>query len=253
MSVKYKEIEVFYRIEWSKLLRKFYVLQKMSSYEIAERIKLDTGIDYTYRAIQKWLVKFGFIRSHDKALKNRVLTGRMDYSQRALDYKSRSIDYYSRDKDRGYLWAIGLKKMLKNKGDTTRLAKALGNNDIGSVSNWKNLRYRVTPEYQEKICAYFGLAKEQIFSEIKTFDVRKATIEHRVDHKTRLINQGYKYATCLRKVMYKKRFSVNDLAKKLGKPYVSISRWLSENHLVSPADQQKVIDTLQIPSDQIFT
>lgn len=56
MSLKYKEIEAFYKTEWRKLLRKFYILQRMSSYEIAERLQLDMGIAYTYRAVELWLV-----------------------------------------------------------------------------------------------------------------------------------------------------------------------------------------------------
>lgn len=251
MSVKYKEIEAFYKIEWRKLLRKFYVLQRMSSYEIAERIQQDTGINYTYRAVELWLVRFGFIRNHVEALRNRVLTGRMDYSRRKLDYESRFIDYYSRDKERGYLWAIGLRTLLKNKGDVKRIAKILGCS-YDSVSSWKNLRCRVSPEYQEKICAYFGLDKEKIFSEIKTFDVRQYFEGKKINQKQRLINQGYRYAEHLREVMYQRGITVGELAEKLGKPYVSVSRWISGKHLVSPIEQQRVASILKVSIDTIF-
>jgi hypothetical protein len=224
----------------------------MSSYEIAERLQTDMGIDYTYRAVELWLVKFGFMRSHAKALRNRVLTRRMDYSQRKLDYETRSIDYYSRDKEIGYLWAIGLRVLLKNKGDTTRLAKALGCGDISSVSAWKNLRRRVTPEYQEKICVYFGVDKGKIFSENKTFDIEKLNTGNKVNHKTRLRNQGYKYATHLQGIMYKKRISIGELGEKMNKPRISISRWISGKHLVSPVDQGRVANILRATEGKIF-
>lgn len=252
MSKKYHEIEAFYKMEWRKLLRKFYVLKQMSSYEIAERISFDTGIDYTYRAVELWLAKLGFIRTHEKALRNRVLTGRMDYSRRKYVYSERYIDYYSRDKERGYLWAIGLRNLLKNKGDTVRLAKALGC-CLKSASSWKNLRQRVTPEYQGRICAYFGVEKEKIFSEIKTFDVEKMKGGKVTNMKVVLRNMGYRKVTHLRELMYKKRVTINELGDKMNLPRTSISRWLTKKHLVSPVNQQRIANILKISPDKIFT
>ena len=250
--MKYHDIEAFYRMEWKRLLRKFYVIQKMSSYEIAEKIRQDVRIDYTYRAVQLWLVKFGFIRNHVKALKNRVLTGRMDYSQRKFDYNGRFIDYGLRDRGRGYLWAIGLRRLLRNKGDTTRLANALGFPDLGSVSDWKNLRHKVSPGYQELICSCFGIDPNQIFSEVATFTVPKLGVGGLIDHKTRLIQQGYRYATNPREIMYKKRISINNLANRLGKPRTSISRWI-HGVLVSPVEQCRVENILRVSKDKIFS
>ncbi|MDD5196087.1 MAG: helix-turn-helix transcriptional regulator [Candidatus Omnitrophica bacterium] len=249
---KYKDIEAFYRIEWKKLLRKFYLIKRMSSYEIAEKIQDDMGMNYTYRAVELWLEKFGFIRTHAEALKNSLLMGRKDYSNRKIDYEVRFVDYAARDKKRGYLWAIGLKKLLTNKGDTLSLARALGSENI-DISDWKNLRHRVSPEYQEKICAYFGFNKLQIFSENKVFDIPKIYFGSGINKKYKLREQGYRYATNLKKIIYGKHLSINDLADKLGKPYTSVSRWISGKHLVAPTEQARIENILRVSADQIFS
>ena len=121
--IKFKYIEAFYKTDWEELLRSFRVKDRMSSFEIAEKIQRDTGIDYTYRQIQNWLKKFDILRTHGEALKNRVLTGRMDYSRRKLDYQGRFIDYAARDKIQGYLWATGLNVLLRNRGATKRMSE----------------------------------------------------------------------------------------------------------------------------------
>jgi len=249
--IKFKYIEAFYKTEWQELLHTFHVKDRMSSFEISEKIQRDTGIEYTYRQIQNWLRKFEILRTHGEALKNRVLTGRMDYSRRKLDYQGRFIDYGARDKGYGYLWAVGLKTILRNKGDTKRLAEALGL-DGSDVSDWKNLRHRVSIEYQDRICAYLGMDKTQVFAEVKigSYPKQRGT-GYIFDHRKRLIKKGYKYGPGLKESMYEKGISICDLADKLAKPRTSVSRWIS-GALISPVDQERVKNILGISKDMIF-
>jgi hypothetical protein len=249
--IKFKYIESFYNMEWEELISAFHLKDRMSSFEIAEKIRQDTGIEYTYRQVQKWLKKFGILRSHGEALKNRVLTGRMDYSKRKTDYQGVFIDYDSRDRARGYLWANGLSGMLKNKGDTTRLAHALGLT-VGDVSDWKLLRHRVSVDYQEKICAYFGLDKTRIFSETKAFNYPKKSGKG-VNQRKRFIQKGYRYAKGLKDVLYLRGISMTDLAEKLNKPLESISKWLSRGGLISPVDQERIKNILGMPCEEVFS
>lgn len=249
---KFKEIEAFYKISWQKLLRKLHLIQRMSCPQISEKFQQDMGIDYTSRAVQRWLKKFSYLRQHDEALRNRVITGRMDYSQRQLDYEARHIDYAGREKKKGNLWASGLAKLLRNKGDTSRLSKTLGQSDGSEISAWKNLRRKVSPEYQEKICAYFGLDKEAIFTENKSFDIPIKITKSHINQKAFLRKQGYRYAANLKKLLYKRRLTLSDLADKLEKPIASMSKWASKKGLVSPVDQQRVEKILRYSNQEIF-
>lgn len=251
--IKWKEIEDLYYKTMKEILKEFHVKGRMSSYEIAEKIERDTGIPYSYRQIQRWLKKYGLLRTHSQALRHRVLTGRMDYSKRKLDYAGRYIDYDARDKARGYKWAIGLKRRLRHRGDTLRLARSLGGEDI-DVSDWQNLRYRVSPEYQEKVCAYFGVDNNEIFSYTKTRDVPKNRDKYRKhNHRKPLIRRGYLYATNLEDKMYAIGVTKQELADRLNKPLPSISRWAKGDKLVSPTEQARVENILRIPAKLIFT
>lgn len=250
-KIKFKDIEAFYRTDWKELLSTFHLKDRLSSFEIAERIQQDVGIEYTSRAIRKWLKKFGILRSHEEALKNRVLTGRMDYSQRKLDYFGRFIDYAARDRARGYLWGIGLKGLLRKKGDTIRLARTVGVG-LGLVCSWKYLRHRVSVEYQERICAYFGIDRLRIFSEVKTTDFPKQGSYGISNQSKRLVKNGYLYAPGLKETMYAKGISIQDLCDRLNKPQASVSGWLA-GRLVSPVDQERIKRILGDPCDKVFS
>lgn len=252
MSTKYQWIEASYGKDWKTILQDFHLKCRMSSYEISEKILADTGIDYSYRQVQRWLDKFGILRHRAEALKNRVMTGRMDYAKRKLDYEGRFIDYDARDRTRNYLWAVGLSKLLPSFEDIIRLAKALGCSRE-MIYLWKNLRHRVSSEYQDRICSYFGLDRLMIFSDKKTFDVPKKQIKCNTNGKKRLMANGYRYATHLQDIMYQKDISISDLAEKLNKPYPSISRWIRGLHLVSPTDQARVERILKVSADRIFS
>lgn len=248
--IKSKYIEGFYRTGWEELLKTLYLKDGMSSYEIAERIHQDTGIEYTSRAVRKWLLKLGILRDHAEALKNRVLTGRMDYAKRKTDYKGIFIDYGAMWRQRGLLWAAGLKDLLKNKGDTKRLAGAIGA-DPTEVSCWKYLRRRVSFEYQEKICSYFGFEKSKIFSETKNLEYPKFFVGKGVDQRKWFIKRGYCYAPELKAALYAKGRSLSDLAQDLNKPMHTISKWCSGG-LISPADQERIKRFLKDPCDKVF-
>lgn len=128
----------------------------------------------------------------------------------------------------------------------------MGSENI-DVSDWKNLRRRVSSEYQEKICSYFSLDKSHIFSEIKTFEIPKMYIGAGINRRECLIRKGYRYATHLKNIMYEGGISITDLAIRLNKQRVSISRWISGIRMVSPEDQQRIANILQVPSHRIFT
>ena len=130
MHHKFRDVEALYNRDWKDLLRDWYIKSKMSSYEICEKIEKETGVIFSDRHLRRWLSKFDLIRNHAESLKNRVMTGRMDYSKRNLDFQTRYIDYDARDKQRGYRWAVGLQRLLLSLGEMETPNEFGGNTDI---------------------------------------------------------------------------------------------------------------------------
>jgi hypothetical protein len=232
--VKYIHIARFYGRNWRDLLYDFYVNHKKSSYEICEKIRKDTNLIYSDRNLRRWLKRFGYIRLHSKAMKNRVLMGRMDYVKRR--------------KPKRYRWAVGLRVLLISQEDEIKLADAVEATPI-QVSKWKDLKTRVPPDYQDKISNYLGLKASVVFLDGSSVKPRGLTI----GQKQLMVSRGYQYAANLKRILYENGVSLTELADKLGKYHPTVSRWVSGHHLVSPIEQARISEILGLSVDAIFS
>lgn len=231
-----------------------YHCEGMSADEIKEKFG-DFFINHRAKSLSRRgtlnvIRKYNLSRSQEDSMFHRAAKGRMHYESRSL--KNRVVDYVARDKERGYLWANGLSGFLIKKGDISAYAIKIGC-DVKSLSAWKNLRHRVSIEYQKKICNVLKIDSKKIFSEIKAKEVPKLFVGAAVDHRKPLIERGYRYATYLKEKLYQKGISTVELAKMLGKPQPSVSRWGRGLNLVSPKEQDRVAKILELSKSDIFT
>lgn len=91
-SIQY-ELELRFNKPFEKIAREWHITQKLSAIAIQELLSDEYKMYISARDTQRWLGEMGIIRSHIKALRNRVVTGRMNYSARSIDYSKRIIDY----------------------------------------------------------------------------------------------------------------------------------------------------------------
>ena len=254
---KYCEIENAYNRDMRSLLAEWYVQGKMSSYEICEKIEKETGLAFSDRQLRRWLNKLGFCRTHTQSLRNRVITGRMDYGKRK-PMTERFIDYDKRDYEkRGQLWAIHLKDFMAATLYTNiRMAAELGC-DESMVGYWKNKRHKVSKIYQEKILDVFRVSSEEIFS------LQKGEIVPRLgpgapgnNIKGRLIGLGWRnFQPDIKSVLYgRTEQTIQDVAKALGlegtRPHVS--KAFNSKKLVSPRHQLEISAIFKMPVGQLF-
>ncbi len=154
---KFDSIKHSYSKDVYDFMSYYYLKKQMSTGEIRDMIYKDCVINIDPRYVRLWLQIAG-IKSrgaHERyvlAIKKK----RMNYERRVFDYKARAVR-------EGYLWATGLKKLLKKKGSIIKLAKTIGCTEE-SVNKWKQLKGRVSPAFHEKLCKYFKCRSNKLFS-----------------------------------------------------------------------------------------
>jgi len=87
------ELELRFNQPFEEIAKEWHITQKLSAIAMHERLLSEYKMQISARDMQRWLGELGIIRSHIKALRNRVVTGRMNYSERNTDYSKRAIDY----------------------------------------------------------------------------------------------------------------------------------------------------------------
>jgi hypothetical protein len=87
------ELELRFNKPFEEIAKEWHITRKLSAIAMQELLLNEYKMYISSRDMQRWLGKLGIIRSHIKALRNRVVTGRMDYSKRNIDYSKRAIDY----------------------------------------------------------------------------------------------------------------------------------------------------------------
>lgn len=253
---RYLEIEDFYNRDLRSLLKEWYVQEKMSSYEISEKILKEAGITFADRQLRRWLNKFGFCRTHAQSLRNRVITGRMDFQKRK-PMKERFIDYDKRDYGkRGELWAIHLKDLMAATLYTNRsLAAEIGCHE-DMVSYWKNKRHKVSQYYQQRILEVFQVAKEEIFSVQKGGEIPRLGQGTSWDVRGKLMGLGWRnFLPNIKAILYKQaEKTIQDIAKALDleatRPHVSDA--FNSKKLVSPRHQAEIARIFKMPVGQLF-
>ena len=87
------ELELRFNKPFEKIAKEWHISRKLSAIAMQELLLTEYKMHISARDMQRWLGKLGIIRSHIKALRNRVVMGRMKYSERNIDYSKRVIDY----------------------------------------------------------------------------------------------------------------------------------------------------------------
>jgi len=87
------ELELRFNKPFEEIAREWHITRKLSAIAMQELLIAEYKMYISPRDMQRWLGKLGIIRSHIKSLRNRVVTGRMDFSTRNTDYTKRVIDY----------------------------------------------------------------------------------------------------------------------------------------------------------------
>lgn len=87
-GIKSKLVADFYKRPWEDLMRDFYILQRLSSIEIAKRILNETKIAINDRWIQYTIRYLGISRTKSEARRLGIKTGRVDYTPLKKPIKS---------------------------------------------------------------------------------------------------------------------------------------------------------------------
>lgn len=77
---KMKKVTLYYHFPFETVLHNMYSNEKLSSIEIAERIRDEAAITITPRFIQRRIKSLGIIRSFSDAFNLAIAKGRKDYS-----------------------------------------------------------------------------------------------------------------------------------------------------------------------------
>ena len=78
---KTKEIEDFYKSPMDRLMKRLYLEERLSTIEIIEKIKKESGIIISPRSIQKKVSILGIKRSFSEAFKLAIEKGRKSYDK----------------------------------------------------------------------------------------------------------------------------------------------------------------------------
>jgi len=87
------ELELRFNKPFKEIAKEWHNTRRLSAIAMQELLRTEYKMNISSRDMQRWLGKLGIIRSHIKAVRNRVAMGRMNYSKRKIDYSKRVIDY----------------------------------------------------------------------------------------------------------------------------------------------------------------
>ncbi|HUT29951.1 MAG TPA: hypothetical protein VMX13_09175 [Sedimentisphaerales bacterium] len=85
------EMELRLRKPFYKIIKNWYVRRRMSADEIHELLVAKYLLYISKRDLRRWLNELGLMRPFVQAMRNRVVTGRMDYSKREIAYRKRKV------------------------------------------------------------------------------------------------------------------------------------------------------------------
>ena len=98
-AIRY-ELELRHKKPFYTIMKDWYVTRRMSSIEIQQLLQNQYRFRISSREITRWLNELGLMRSFVQAMRNRVVTGRMDYSQREISLRTRKTKRQSKDFNR---------------------------------------------------------------------------------------------------------------------------------------------------------